>query len=43
MVGFPLDQLTFFELLALQNQLRVVGDLAEIGIWQGKFGSFIIT
>jgi hypothetical protein len=33
---FPLDQLIFFELLALQNQLRVAGDLAEIGIWQGK-------
>ena len=33
---FPLDQIVFYELVALQNRLGVIGDLCEIGVYQGK-------
>ena len=33
---FPLDQLTFFELVSLQNRLNISGDMCEIGVWHGK-------
>ena len=33
---FPLDQITFFELVSLQNRLGISGDFCEIGVFQGK-------
>ena len=33
---FPLDQIIFFELIALQNRLGIVGDFCEVGVYQGK-------
>lgn len=33
---FPLDQLAFFELFLLQESLNISGDIAEIGVYQGK-------
>jgi cephalosporin hydroxylase len=33
---FPLDQLAFFELVAVQNQMQVGGDLVEVGVYHGK-------
>ena len=33
---FPLDQLVFYELIAIQNRLNVGGDVAEIGVYKGK-------
>ena len=33
---FPLDQIIFYELINLQNQMRIEGDLCEIGVYQGK-------
>ena len=33
---FPLDQLAFFELLAVQNQIQAGGDIVEVGVYHGK-------
>ena len=33
---FPLDQLAFFELFSIQDQMQAGGDLAEVGVYQGK-------
>lgn len=33
---FGLDQVIFFELFSLQNQLGVHGDVCEVGVYQGK-------
>lgn len=33
---FPFDQIIFYELTAIQNQLGITGDLCEIGVYQGK-------
>ena len=33
---FPLDQVAFTELLMMQSQLEVRGDLVEVGVYHGK-------
>ena len=33
---FPLDQLAFIELFSVQDQLQITGDVAEVGVYQGK-------
>jgi hypothetical protein len=33
---YPLDQIAFFELFALQDQLQVGGDSVEVGVYHGK-------
>ena len=33
---FPLDQLAFYELFALQDDLSISGDVIEIGVYHGK-------
>lgn len=33
---FPLDQLAFFELFSVQNQLKAGGDTVEVGVYHGK-------
>lgn len=33
---FPLDQLVFYELMAVQDNLNIDGDIAEIGVYHGK-------
>ena len=37
---FPLDQLLFIELFVSQNQLRIAGDVSEVGVYHGK--SFVL-
>ena len=38
---FPLDQIIFYELITMQNQLGISGDLCEIGVYQGKSLTFL--
>lgn len=33
---FPLDQIAFFELFAVQNQIQAGGDIVEVGVYHGK-------
>ena len=33
---FPLDQRAFFEIFSVQNQLRITGDVVEVGVHHGK-------
>ena len=33
---FPLDQIAFYELIAIQDSLNIDGDFAEVGVYQGK-------
>ena len=33
---FPLDQLAFYELTALQERLNINGDICEVGVYKGK-------
>lgn len=33
---FPLDQLAFFELFSIQNQVKAGGDTVEVGVYHGK-------
>ena len=33
---FPLDQLAFAELYAMQKGMRIEGDICEIGVYRGK-------
>lgn len=33
---FPLDQLAFFEIFSVQALLNIRGDVAEVGVYQGK-------
>lgn len=33
---FPLDQIAFYELIAMQDSLNIGGDFAEVGVYKGK-------
>ena len=33
---FGMDQLAFYELFALQNRLKISGDVCEVGVYRGK-------